>query len=122
MRHHRRHQEGQGLVEYALVLILVALFLIVLVGVVGRAPRQTLADVYCTVKYKSSDPMHAVDTPQPGGSPIDTALGSHTLGSSTVWTAFKNQYGWVSNGSFVCLQGQLGVSETLSTYTIFAGN
>jgi Flp pilus assembly pilin Flp len=122
MRYHCRHQEGQGLVEYGLVLILVAILLIVLVGILGKAPRQTLADVYCIVKYKSSDPMRAVDLTQPGGSPVNTALGSHTLGSSPIWIDFKNQYGWLSSEGFVCLQGQLGTNGTVSSYTIFAGS
>src|SRR5204862_8217494 len=119
---HRRHQEGQGMLEYGLVLVLVAILLIVLLGVVGKAPRQTLADVYCIVKYKSSDPMRAVDLTQPGGSGVNTALGSHTPGSSTVWLDFKNQYGWQADNTFVCIQGQVGTNGSLSSYLVLAGS
>lgn len=110
------------MLEYGLVLILVAMLLIILLGIVGKAPRQTLADVYCVVKYKASDPMHAVDLTQPADSGINTAAGSHTPGASLTWTDFKTQYGWQTDSRFVCVDGLLGGGEVLSSYTVLDGN
>jgi hypothetical protein len=122
MRVNRRLQRGQGMAEYGMLLILVAMLLIVLLGIVGKAPRQTLADVYCVVKYKSSDPMHAVDLTQGAGSTVDTSLGTHTPGTSTTWFNFQNQNGWLTDKTFVCIQGQVTTNDNLAAYTVLAGN
>jgi Flp pilus assembly pilin Flp len=122
MRNHRRLEKGQGMLEYAFVLVLVAVLLIALVGIYGKAPRQTLADVYCIVKYKSSTPMRAVDNPQPAGSTLNTALGTHSASGSSTWADFKLTYSWMDRNQFLCVSGDLDTNSNLVAYTVYDGN
>jgi len=41
----RDHERGQGLVEYALILVLIAIFVIVVVGVVGHQANNVFSNV-----------------------------------------------------------------------------
>lgn len=43
--HSRRHQEGQGLVEYSLILLLIAVVVIVALVVVGKATTNLFSNV-----------------------------------------------------------------------------
>lgn len=44
-RHSRRHQEGQGLVEYSLILVLIAIVVIVALVVLGTATSNLFSNV-----------------------------------------------------------------------------
>ena len=80
-----------------------------------------LSDVYCMLKYKSSA-THAVDSPQPGGSTLDIALGSHTPTQSITWNVFKMTYTWQNPDKFVCIDGQVADTGNLTSYTVYDGN
>jgi pilus assembly protein Flp/PilA len=41
----RRHQEGQGMVEYALILVLIALIVIVILTTVGRQVNNVFSNI-----------------------------------------------------------------------------
>jgi pilus assembly protein Flp/PilA len=47
----RRTEKGQGLVEYALILVLVAIVVIVVMALLGTTVRDTFADFQCVLKY-----------------------------------------------------------------------
>ncbi|MGA8014610.1 MAG: Flp family type IVb pilin [Candidatus Dormiibacterota bacterium] len=44
-RHGRRHEEGQGMVEYALILILIALIVIVALTIFGQSLNNTYSNI-----------------------------------------------------------------------------
>ncbi len=48
--HHRSHAAGQGLVEYALILALIAIVVIGSLTLVGRSTDQKLDEVDCALK------------------------------------------------------------------------
>jgi len=50
----RGRQKGQGLVEYALILALVAVAVVIILLSVGPAITQYFMDVNCTLKWKGS--------------------------------------------------------------------
>ncbi len=120
MRNHRL-AKGQGQVEYALLLSLVAVLLILLLATVGKAPRQMLSDVLCMVKYKSGS-AHAVDSPQPGGSTLVISPGSHTPVHSITWGEFKTTYTWQNDDKFVCIDGLIADNGNLTSYIVYEGN
>jgi len=45
-----RYARGQGLVEYALILVLVAIVVIVVLALLGPAISQVFGDVYCAIQ------------------------------------------------------------------------
>lgn len=55
----RRAEKGQGLVEYALILVLVAIVVIVIMALLGTTIRDSFADIQCNLKYVSSAPYGA---------------------------------------------------------------
>ncbi|HEX2906177.1 MAG TPA: hypothetical protein VHO69_04910 [Phototrophicaceae bacterium] len=52
-RSHQR-EKGQGLVEYALILVLVAIVVIVALSALGPQIAQTYGDIQCSLKYGKS--------------------------------------------------------------------
>lgn len=46
-------EKGQGLVEYALILVLVAIVVIVILALLGPAIKGIFGDISCTLKYPS---------------------------------------------------------------------
>jgi pilus assembly protein Flp/PilA len=50
----RRREAGQGLVEYALILVLVALVVIVILSVLGTAIQEPYNQILCTFQAGSS--------------------------------------------------------------------
>jgi Flp pilus assembly pilin Flp len=49
-----KHEKGQGLVEYALILALVSIAVIVILIMVGPAITQYFMDTKCTLEWKNS--------------------------------------------------------------------
>lgn len=70
-------EKGQGLVEYALILVLVAIVIIIILGVFGESVR----DIYCDIT-RELDPYFHIGVPEiceegeePGGSPVMLNVG-----------------------------------------------
>lgn len=84
-------EEGQGLVEYALILVLVAVVVIVTLSLVGGAVREVYGDVLCTMTYQTAAEYGNVASGAGPGAMIyepDNA----TAPSCWVWDAGSNQY------------------------------
>ena len=58
-----RHQEGQGLVEYALILVLVAVVVIVILALLGPAIGNIFSNVINSLNPTAAPAI----TPTPGG-------------------------------------------------------
>jgi Flp pilus assembly pilin Flp len=64
-----KHKKGQGLVEYALILALVSVAVIVILAMVGPAITQYFMDVRCTLQWKGSGrAFTAASAPGPNAS------------------------------------------------------
>ncbi len=50
----QERERGQGLVEYALILVLVAIVAIVVLLLIGTGVKETLGDIACTLRYGGS--------------------------------------------------------------------
>lgn len=64
----QKMEEGQGLVEYALILVLVAVVVIGILSLLGPALQKPYADVLCTLHFgRSAQVGHTLDS---NGEPI----------------------------------------------------
>ena len=52
----RRRERGQGMFEYALILVIIALFLIAIVNVIGKSTVATLCNVKSPLLLANSAP------------------------------------------------------------------
>jgi pilus assembly protein Flp/PilA len=84
-------EEGQGLVEYALILVLVAVVVIITLSLVGAAVREVYGDVLCTMsKNKAAEYGNVASGPGPGAMIYEPD--NATAPSCWVWNATTNQY------------------------------
>ncbi len=72
-----RLEEGQGLVEYALILVLVAVVVIVILAAVGKSIRPVLGQVECTLQYRDK---YTWVTPADA-----LSVGAHNYGCNLRW-------------------------------------
>jgi len=84
-------EEGQGLVEYALILVLVAVVVIVTLSLVGSAVQEVYGDVLCTMTYEASAEYGNVAS-GPGPGAMRTDPDSATSPSCWVWDGGASQY------------------------------
>ncbi len=95
-RRHRVLQSGQGLLEYALILVLVAIVVVVLVSNVGRTVSNVFQNVTCNLDNPANcgTPVAVVatasngtGTPSGSNSPTPTVTGTQTVIGTTTTTA-----------------------------------
>lgn len=84
-------EKGQGLVEYALILVLVAVVVIITLLLVGSGVREVMGDVACTIHYgTAAEYGNIASGAGPGGMIYDP--NNATEPSCWVWNATTNLY------------------------------
>jgi len=95
-------EKGQGLVEYALILVLVAIVVIAILALLGPAIAGIFGDISCTLKYPSeatfegSDPTLTYEIKLISPDRKDALAGTRTIiNDSGVVPPDDNPYCWV---------------------------
>lgn len=99
---HQNLEKGQGLVEYALILVLVAIVVIVILALLGPAISGIFGDISCTMKYpgqvnaSGSDPTLTYEMKLIWPERKDQLVGERTIiNDSGATPADDNPYCWL---------------------------
>src|SRR5437868_8630267 len=92
---HRPLERGQGLVEYALILILVAVASIIILSLTGKQVAEKLCDVVLQLGGTAPDSVEACRAPR---ITLDGLAGNETVsGGIVVEATIKNNQGLVTS-------------------------
>ena len=114
--------KGQGLVEYALILVLVAVVVIIILAVTGKQIAVTMCDVALNIGAKAPDSIEACRAPRV--SIIGLAGGQSVGGAIAVEATVRNNPGPQTTNMEVkfYIDGSLISTENASKYCLGGGN
>ena len=117
-------EEGQGLVEYALILVLVALVVIGILLMLGPVVGNVFSNVVVAFQgVAASGPITSVSAQRTGGGHGNDVVVTVTVSTSTTLTATDSQSGHSTNFtcSGTCQRTITGVGDAAGTITVTGG-
>src|SRR5574341_2622164 len=114
-------EEGQGLVEYALILVLIALVVIGILLMLGPVVGNVFSNV--VVALASSGPITSVSAERTGGGHGNDVVVTVTVSASTTLTATDSQSGQSTTFacSGTCQRTLTGVGDAAGSITVTGG-
>ena len=114
-------EEGQGLVEYALILVLIALVVIGILLLLGPVVGNVFSNV--VVALAASGPITSVSAERTGSGHGNDVVVTVTVSTSTTLTATDSQSGHSTNFtcSGTCQRTITGVGDAAGTITVTGG-
>lgn len=114
--------KGQGLVEYALILVLVAVVVIIILAVTGKQIAVTMCDVALNIGAKAPDSIEVCRAPRV--SILGLGGGQRVAGAIAVEATIRNNRGPVTSNMSVefFIDGVSIRTENVSKYCLGSGD